>query len=389
MICDEAVKHPMEEVVDIINKYCSLITSCQEAIVSLNLDNQITLWNPAAEKMFGYTVEEAVGQNISELIIPPHLRQQHLQGMNRIKTSQPPQAQLQKTFTLEAKHKNGHLVPIEMSLFQFKVEHNQAFIAVIRTIDPHSNTDPPKTPEKATNPTLPQTSLQFPFVVWMSHEFKTPLNAIIGYSELLEKSVNDSLSEKQQRYAHNINISSHYLLEMVNEILDSAKAQAGQVVLSPEWVELSPLLENLNCILHEIANQHAVQLIFNVEDGIDGIEADPLRLRQILFNLISNAIKFNRQGGQVTVKLFKSKTTPCICWQVEDTGIGIPKDKLDKIFTPFYQIKNFNHQQNGTGLGLPLTKYLIELHGGKILVESEINKGTTFTVHLPVKMRKT
>lgn len=218
----------------------------------------------------------------------------------------------------------------------------------------------------------------------MAHELRTPLNAIIGYSEMLKQGIEVD-PEKQERYATNIFVSGRHLLGMINDILDIARIEAGKIQLSPEWIELKPFINEIKGMVSELAVQKHLQLTFEVQPDIGRMEVDPSRFRQIFLNLLSNAIKFTYERGSITVRLFKSEDQQWIIGQVEDTGIGITQEKLSELFTRFYQVDTTTAgQQKGTGLGLALTKHLIEYQGGTITVESQEGSGTTFTFRLPV-----
>ncbi len=225
------------------------------------------------------------------------------------------------------------------------------------------------------------------FMSNMSHELRTPLNAIIGYSRMLESGLGGrELSDKEKKYLHYISISGQHLLEMVNDILDLAKIEAGKVVLEKQTFHLRPFLIELLELLAVHAHQQDINLSYEIQDGIDLVLADPVRLRQIYFNLVSNAIKFNRQGGQVVIKVWLSSDREWVVSNIHDTGIGIPEDKIIELFTDFYQVDNtFARKKEGTGLGLALTRRLVELHHGSIDVESEEGKGSTFCFRIPAK----
>lgn len=226
--------------------------------------------------------------------------------------------------------------------------------------------------------------LKSSFLANMSHELRTPLNAIIGYSEMLEAGMAGELGEKQSRYVHNVIVSGHHLLEMVNDILDLSKIEAGKTDLTLERFDLKPFVHNVIDIFQELAKRKQVTLFCEIEAGLPEIKADPARLRQIFFNLISNAIKFNREAGQVTIRVFRSEDKRKIITQVEDTGIGIPHSKVSELFSEFYQVdSSFARKEEGTGLGLALTKKLVELHHGEIFVTSKEGVGSTFTFCLP------
>lgn len=224
------------------------------------------------------------------------------------------------------------------------------------------------------------------FLANMSHELRTPLNAIIGYSEMLEAGMGGGnfLTEKQSKYIRNVIVSGHHLLEMVNDILDLSRVEAGKLTLSTEWLELDPFLYELENTVKKLAMEKKVSMTFRIQSTLSALEADPLRLKQIMLNLIINAIKFNREGGRVEVRMTKSDDWQWVICEVHDTGIGIPQNKMEELFSEFYQVDpSFSRQCEGTGLGLALTKQLVELHGGSISVASEEGVGSVFTFQIP------
>ncbi len=226
------------------------------------------------------------------------------------------------------------------------------------------------------------------FLSLMSHELRTPLNSIIGYSRMIENKMAGPLNDHQSKFIQNVVYSGKHLLNIVNDLLDLSKVEAGKMKIAPTTFELAPLIEDIRVMLIELANKKEVSLLFNIQSGITSIEADPARFKQILINLINNAIKFNHPGGEVRVNIFMKEGGQWIMGQVQDTGIGIPQDKLQNLFSKFYQVDTSPSRSNeGTGLGLALTKELIELHGGKIEVESQEGVGTTFTFRIPLPMQ--
>ncbi len=222
------------------------------------------------------------------------------------------------------------------------------------------------------------------FLSIISHELRTPLNSVIGFNEMLESGYGGPLSIKQKKYVHNVSVSAKHLLDMVEDILDITKMEEADIQLAPEWVDIDSLIENLKNVFSEQATRKNVQIIFDVSPLIDGIKGDPTRLKQIFYNLINNAIKFNRSGGTVTVKLSKTPDQQWLQCDVIDTGIGIGPDKIADLFHPFSQIDtSYTRQTEGTGLGLALTKYLVQLHGGSISVTSQLGVGSKFSFKLP------
>jgi PAS domain S-box-containing protein len=223
------------------------------------------------------------------------------------------------------------------------------------------------------------------FLANMSHELRTPLNAVIGFSEMMEGGMGGDLTDKQRKYMSNIVKSARHLLILINDILDLSKIEAGQFDLAVEWLEPTVFLNSIQETFMELALQKDIHLHFYVDPALKGMEVDPLRLKQIFFNLISNAIKFNVKGGAVFVRFRLSEDGRCVVGEVEDTGIGIAQEKISELFTEFHQIDNsYARHYEGTGLGLALTRKLVELHGGTITVQSQEHVGSLFRFVLPM-----
>lgn len=236
------------------------------------------------------------------------------------------------------------------------------------------------------------------FLANMSHELRTPLNHIIGFTELvLDKDVGD-LNEQQEEFLKDVSGSSHHLLSLINDILDLSKIEAGKLELNPSNVNLPQLLENSLIMVKEKAMKHSIQLHLEVNGVTKTISVDERKLKQVMYNLLSNAVKFTPGGGKVSIiaqKCDSQGTDKCaaietqnssIMISVLDTGIGLKSDELNRIFDPFEQAENsIDRKAQGTGLGLSLTKRLVELHGGRIWADSKgENKGSIFSFIIPV-----
>ncbi|MEK7853644.1 MAG: ATP-binding protein, partial [candidate division NC10 bacterium] len=223
------------------------------------------------------------------------------------------------------------------------------------------------------------------FLASMSHELRTPLNAILGFSEvLLDRFVGD-LTPKQVEYLESIHASGKHLLGLINDILDLSKIEAGKMVLHPEPCYLPQTLEDALTLVRSEAIRKRLTPGLEVAPEVGLIEADPAKLKQILYNLLSNAIKFTPEGGQVTVR--GRRVGSLVEVAVADTGIGIRPADQERIFGEFEQVDSaYARQVQGTGLGLPLTRRLVELHGGTLTLESAEGEGSTFTFTLPLRI---
>ena len=220
------------------------------------------------------------------------------------------------------------------------------------------------------------------FLANMSHELRTPLNAIIGFSEVLQERLFGELNEKQAEYTSDILTSGQHLLSLINEILDLSKVEAGRMELELASFDLPLAIDNARTFVRERAVKHGITLDVDVDHRLGEYVGDERKIKQILLNLLSNAVKFTPEGGRISIIANKTENGAEI--SVSDTGIGIPPAEQPTIFEEFRQVGGeYAHKKEGTGLGLTLAKKFVELHGGKIWVESEVGKGSTFSFTLP------
>jgi PAS domain S-box-containing protein len=222
------------------------------------------------------------------------------------------------------------------------------------------------------------------FLANMSHELRTPLNAVIGFSELLEQEIFGGLNDKQRGYVGNVLVSGRHLLQLVNDVLDISKVEAGRMDLAYERTPIGSIVDVVRSVIQAVAAKKGINLEVTVPPHLPEVSIDPGRIKQVLYNLIANAIKFTPRGGVVRVSARTGDGHLVV--MVSDTGVGIAREDLSRLFREFEQLPQPGGvRPEGTGLGLALTKRLVELHGGKVEVESELGKGSTFSVHLPLK----
>ncbi|TMG88201.1 MAG: GAF domain-containing protein [Betaproteobacteria bacterium] len=221
------------------------------------------------------------------------------------------------------------------------------------------------------------------FLANMSHELRTPLNAIIGFSEVLLERMFGELNEKQDDYLKDIHSSGRHLLTLINDILDLSKIEAGRMELEPSTFDLASALSNAMTLVRERAQRHGITLEQQVDPQLGEVTADERKFKQILVNLLSNAVKFTPDGGRIDVNARREEENVVIA--VHDTGIGIAAQDQAAVFEEFRQVgRDYTNKQEGTGLGLTLTKKFVELHGGRIWLDSEPGKGSTFTFTIPI-----
>jgi signal transduction histidine kinase len=226
------------------------------------------------------------------------------------------------------------------------------------------------------------------FLANMSHELRTPLNAVIGFSEVLTDRMFGELNEKQEEYLKDIHASGTHLLSLINDILDLSKVEAGRLELELGRFHLPTALDNALTLVRERATRHGITLTQTVDPGVADIVADERKVKQILLNLLSNAVKFTPEGGRVGLTATAADRVVTIT--VSDTGIGIAPEDQAAIFEEFRQVgREDARRQEGTGLGLTLAKKFVELHGGRIWVESHVGQGSTFSFTLPLRLDET
>jgi signal transduction histidine kinase len=219
------------------------------------------------------------------------------------------------------------------------------------------------------------------FLANMSHELRTPLNAIIGFSEVLSERMFGEVNEKQSEYLGDILESGRHLLSLINDILDLSKIEAGRMELEPSDFNLPGAIENTLVLVRERAQRRGIALERTIDGRLGTIHADERKVKQVLLNLLSNALKFTPEGGRIEVLAGLRDGVAEIA--VKDTGVGIASEDQDAVFEEFRQVGVASKKVEGTGLGLAISRKFIELHGGKIWVQSQPGKGATFTFTLP------
>ncbi len=222
------------------------------------------------------------------------------------------------------------------------------------------------------------------FLANMSHELRTPLNAILALSESLLEQLRGPLNERQQTSLRNIESSGRHLLALINDILDLSKVESGWMDLQCESFMIADVCEASLMFVKELALKKQLQLAFQMNDELAKVHADPKRLKQMLVNLLSNAVKFTHKGGRVSLTVNIDADAGVVSFGVDDTGIGITPEGMARLFQPFIQLdSSLSRQHEGTGLGLVLVRRLADLHGGSVTVESDIGKGSRFTIAMP------
>ncbi len=352
----------------------AIVESSDDAIVGKTLDGTITSWNAAAERIFGYSAEQAIGQNIS-LIIPLDRRDEELVIIGKIRAGQ-----RVDHFETKRRRQNGELIDVSLTVSPIRDRSGRIIGAskIARDV----------TEQRRTEALLAETlRRKDEFLTNMSHELRTPMNAVIGIAHLLTLSQN--LSPKDQRLVGMLRQSADSLMALINNLLDFSRLETGSLHIEETEFDLAALAEKAVVMVEVPAREKGLKLDMSWDPALmDRYAGDPLRLQQVLSNLMANAVKFTEKGGvELNVRL-KSKTreVTTVTIDVADTGVGIPPDKVDVIFDKFMQADaSTTRRFGGSGLGLSICKALVEAMGGRISVMSRPEIGSTFTVELPLK----
>ncbi|MDO8725788.1 MAG: PAS domain S-box protein [Candidatus Methanoperedens sp.] len=359
--------------------FSEAVEAAKDGILIAGLDGKIIYSNKTVENLYGYSLDELKGKRVNDLDAEPAYSGSVILPSLQ-KTGQ-------WTGEIDVRHKNGKIFSVLLATSIIKNENNEplAIIGVIHDLTEHKKSEQ----VNIENQRLVYASqAKSDFLANMSHELRTPLNSILGFSELLMGKLPGELNEKQVHYLENVITSGKFLLNLINDILDLSKVEAGKMELVIEKLSVSQVLNETINLIKEKAMHHNIILKNDFDPDLDFIVADKKRFKQILFNLLSNSIKFSKkEGGTITIR--SEKNCDMAKFSVSDTGIGIKKEQMGGLFHTFEQLDSgITKNYGGTGLGLAISKKLVELHGGKIYAQSEYGEGSTFTFTLPLKQKK-
>lgn len=385
---------PAEPQVDLQSylRFRDLLEAAPNAIFEMEHDGTIVLLNAAAERMFGYTRDELLGQ-IIEVLVPESLRTRHREHRGDY-AQHPTTRPMGIGLELFAKRKDGSQFPVEISLSPTR---SARVIAVVRDITDRKQAEAQinrmhreytaelegknRQLEMRNREVERANRLKSEFLASMSHELRTPLHTIIGFSDLLAEELKGTLNADQKRFVAHIQQDSRHLLELINDILDISKIESGRLELHPEVFRAADAIRETIDGLQPLAKQKQLE----IREALDGelhISADRVRFKEIFYNLISNAIKFTAEQGHIAIE--SGEHSEGASFAVVDTGIGIEPSEQTAIFNKFYQLgATTRGVREGTGLGLAITKSLVEMHGGKIWVESSPGQGSRFEFTIP------
>lgn len=355
----------------------SITDSANDAILMIDHQGNVTYWNPAAERIFGYTREEVIGRNLHNQITPEKYRESYQKAFPEFLKSGMGAA-VGKTLDLEAVRKDGTIISVQLSLSAINIDGNWNAIGIMRDTTEKKRIEAALI--KAKQESEAANKAKSVFLSNMSHEIRTPLNAIIGFSQLMKRDMN--LSSQQKEYNTAIIRAGEHLLELINEILELSKIEAGRIVLNPTSIDLHAMCDDIYMMFRERANDKHLQLLFeNSEDLPRYVMVDEGKLRQLFVNIIGNAIKFTDEGGVAirTQAISSEEGKSYLIVEVQDSGPGISEEEIGKLFRHFEQTSTGVKKGTGTGLGLALSRELALLMGGDITVSSKVGEGSIFT----------
>ncbi len=360
----------------------AILDTAVDGIITIDEDGIIQSFNLAAERIFQFSADRVVGKNVSMLMPEPYHGNHDGYIANYKETGEKKIIGIGRE--VEGQRKDGSIFPLDLSVSEIKLQGKTLFTGIVRDISERRKAD-----QELKAATLKAEDLavkakaadkaKSEFLASMSHEIRTPMNAILGMADLLDET---ALNDEQKKYVRVFKGAGESLLNIINDILDISKIEADKIVLESIVFDLNEIIDNVKEVMAYNAESKKLKINFTVNPEIPvALKGDPGRLRQILFNLCGNAIKFTAEGNiSVCVENnTESKDPGSLLFSVKDSGIGIEKDKKDLIFDRFSQADtSTTRQYGGTGLGLGISKRLVELMGGRIWVESEPGKGSSF-----------
>jgi PAS domain S-box-containing protein len=367
-------KKAEEEVIRSEMKYRALFEKSNDAVLIHDMSGKVIDVNDKTCEMFGYSKEELIKINIIDLIFPEDIEKTTL-AIGKIKEN--------KSWRNETRmfRSDGSIIHLDVNGSLIEAQ-GKIIQAVGRDITERIKAEEEMMQAKIEAETASRSKSDF--LATMSHELRTPLNSIIGFSDIILDGLAGNLEDKQEHYLQHISQSGRHLLNLINDILDISKIEAGKMELYPEIVDIRKSVSEIVTMTESLASRKNIAVDIDMPDDMPLISADKSKIKQIMYNILGNAIKFTDNGGNVYINL--SNDDENVIMSITDTGIGISPEDQNKLFKPFSQIDtSISRRFEGTGLGLALVKELIELHGGRIWVESEAGKGSTFSFRLPIK----
>lgn len=361
---------------DAISLLTSVFDVSEVGIIVTDQNQRIVRVNDSFVRIYGWHRDDLIGQEFSQLLVPEErdlARANHDEFMNGAGRN---------SGEMKMMRQDGNIANALFTTAALELSNGRRFqVTTIMDITLRKQMEITLRLAKEQADTANQAKSTF--LANMSHELRTPLNAIIGFSEMMIKETFGALAnEKYKEYLGDIHLSARHLLEIINEVLDMSKIEAGRAQLDEELFDVSQMVSAVTRMMASRAFSAGLKIVEDIDNDLPPLYADPRLVRQILINLVGNAVKYSNEGGTITIRAHMTKYNS-LHIIVADEGIGIPKDRITEALEPFGQVSKPSDSRGGTGLGLPLAKAMTELHNGSLSLESEFGKGTTVTVEFP------
>ena len=357
----------------------AILAAAAEGIIAVDASGRMETVNAAAGRIFGFDVTEMVGRNVT-LLMPEILRSEHGDRVAASARARNPGSFAQRREVM-AVRRDGREFPLEIAVSMLDRPDGPLFIAAVADITERKESDAALRSAKLDAEAANQAKTQF--LAHMSHELRTPLNAIIGFSDMMRQEMMGPLSSVYLDYSRNITDSGRQLIGIIDDLLDVSRLQLGKFVLSDGVVDLHSAVAGALALMRSRADDSGVIITEGVAESLPKLRGDARAIRQVLINLVSNAIKFTPRGGSILVSA-ESTTDGRLVLAVTDTGVGIAADMIGQVLDPFHHADAFKaNKGRGIGLGLPICRWLMELHGGSLTIENNDPAGTRVVAGFP------
>lgn len=353
----------------------SILETAADAIITISEDREIQSFNSAAEKMFGYKAKDVLDKNVNVLMPDPY-KTQHDTYVNNYLNGGPAKV-IGKGSEVVGLRKNGDIFPMELAVSEVQVDEVRLFTGIVRDLTEIKQVE--NQLRQSRDEAQQANRIKSDFLSSMSHELRTPLNSILGFTQILEID-RDALNDDQINTIKEIASSGHHLLSLINDVLDLSKIESGHTTIVMQNISLIETIKE--CVDALLSSSQKKDISINVTSESDvRVLADNVRLRQVLLNLISNAIKYNKKHGNIDISV-ENNNKGNTRVSISDNGAGLSQDDVDHLFTPFERLSASCSNIEGTGIGLVISKRLLELMNGIIGVESTVGKGSVFWFEL-------
>jgi len=360
----------------------AVIATVVDGIVAIDREGRIKLFNPAAERLFGYVAAEVIEQNIRVLMPEPYQTQHDGYIKNYRATGTKRVIGIGRE--VKGRRKDGSIFPIELAVGEIAEPETWAFVGIIRDITARIEAFDALTEARFRAEAANRAKSEF--LSRMSHELRTPMNAILGFAQLLEMSDEKAMAHAQYSdYLNSIISPAQHLTSLIDDILDFSRVEGGELKVARESVNLADAVAAAVTMAQPMAERLGISIFNRCVDGAQApvVTGDPVRLRQCIVNLLTNAIKYNQPHGRILIDLTKGPGENVTRLTVEDTGIGIPRERLSELFEPFTRLHPGLDHIEGAGIGLAFTRQLMGAMGGAVSVESDAGRGSRF--HLDIQ----